>query len=43
MFKLFDKDGNGTISFNEFLEKLRVCERGRACACGGRSRECIMF
>ena len=25
LFKRFDKDGNGTISFNEFLESLRVC------------------
>jgi hypothetical protein len=25
LFKRFDKDGNGTISFNEFLENLRVC------------------
>ena len=39
LFKRFDKDGNGTISFNEFLENLRVCrgrERERE---GGRERE----
>ena len=24
MFKKFDADGNGTISFNEFLTSLRV-------------------
>ena len=31
LFKRFDKDGNGTISFNEFLENLRVR--------GGKERE----
>lgn len=24
LFKRFDKDGSGTISFDEFLEQLRV-------------------
>lgn len=24
LFRLFDKDGSGTINFDEFLEKIRV-------------------
>ena len=34
LFKRFDKDGNGTISFNEFLESLRVRR-------GGKERESV--
>ena len=48
LFKKFDKDGNGTISFNEFLENLRVREgkeRGRERKIktrgGGRKRKCV--
>ena len=42
LFKRFDKDGNGTISFNEFLESLRVRggkERDRKTRGGGGGRE----
>ena len=45
LFKRFDKDGNGTISFNEFLENLRVCggrwerERERARVIGEGEKE----
>ena len=38
LFKQFDKDGNGTISFNEFLESLRV-RGGKEAGGGGGERD----
>ena len=48
LFKKFDKDGNGTISFNEFLENLRVHEgrererKIKTRGGGGRESVCIL-
>ena len=45
LFKRFDKDGNGTISFDEFLKSLRVSvpclntSKGKCCPC--LNFECI--